>query len=90
MNMEVRLNFVQLQSQFEETKRKLKKRHPSFFDEYKYYQKEMYPNQEKSEEEYWDDFAFMAFKIELVKTPKNNIDYDIIDQIMGVFALHKP
>ena len=65
--MEVRLNFVQLQSQFEETKRKLKKRHPSFFDEYKYYQKEMYPNQEKSEEEYWDDFAFMAFKIELRK-----------------------
>jgi hypothetical protein len=30
----------------------------------------MYPNQEKSEEEYWDDFAFMAIKIELVKTPK--------------------
>jgi hypothetical protein len=44
----------------------------------------------KRQEEYWDDFAFMAFKIELVKTPKNNIDYDIIDQIMGVFALHKP
>lgn len=59
-------------------------------DYYKTYQFEMYPNQEKWNEEYWDDFAFMAFQIELVKAPKNNIDYDIIDQIMGVFASHKP
>ena len=73
--MEVKLNLAQLQS--------------SFFDEYKYYQLEMYPDEVKTDEEYWDDFTFMAFKIELVKDPKSQIDYHTLDRILSLFAFHR-
>ena len=87
--MEVKLNLAKLQSKFDAIRRNLKKRHPSFFDEYKYYQLEMYPDEVKTDEEYWDDFTFMAFKIELVKDPKSQIDYDTLDRILSLFAFHR-
>ena len=45
----------------------MKLRHPSYFDEYRTAMLEIYPDEVKSDEVYWKDFYWMAFKIELRK-----------------------
>jgi hypothetical protein len=57
----------ELRDEYDRLVQRMKFRHPSYFDEYKTAMLEIYPNEVKSDEEYWKDFYLMAFKIELRK-----------------------
>lgn len=62
--------------------RKLKYRHPSYFDEYKSYQKDIFPNVSRTEDEMRGDYYLMAFKIEIRKNPKYSfLSYEVINEI---------
>ncbi len=57
----------ELRDEYDRLVQKMKFRHPSYFDEYQTAMLEIYPDEVKSDEEYWKDFYLMAFKIELRK-----------------------
>jgi hypothetical protein len=55
---------------------------PSYFEEYKWYQKEITPNDLRTEGELRRDYYKMALKIEIRKNPKYDfLEYDEIDEI---------
>lgn len=62
-------NFLieELRDEYDRLVQRMKFRHPSYFDEYQTAMLEIYPDEVKSDEEYWKDFYLMAFKIELRK-----------------------
>jgi hypothetical protein len=62
-------NFLieELRDEYDRLVQRMKFRHPSYFDEFKTAMLEIYPDEVKSDEEYWKDFYLMAFKIELRK-----------------------
>jgi hypothetical protein len=62
-------NFLieELRDEYDRLVQRMKFRHPSYFDEFKTAMLEIYPDEVKSDEEYWKDFFLMAFKIELRK-----------------------
>ena len=57
----------ELRDEYEHLAQRMKFRHPSYFDEYKTAMLEIYPFEVKSDEEYWKDFYWMGFKIEIRK-----------------------
>jgi hypothetical protein len=62
--------------------RKLKYRHPSFFDEFKYYQKEIFPDDTRTENDLWRHYIRMAFKVEIRQNPEYSfLTYEEIDEI---------
>jgi hypothetical protein len=57
----------ELRDEYDRLVQKMKFRHPSYFDEFKIAMLEIYPDEVKSDHEYWKDFCLMAFKVELRK-----------------------
>ena len=67
---------------FEKLERKLKFQHPSYFDEFKYYQKEMFPDDMRTEKELMRDYLIMAFKVEIRQNPEYSfLTYEEIDEL---------
>ena len=67
---------------FEKLERKLKFQHPSYFDEFKYYQKEMFPDDMRTETELRRDYFRMAFKVEIRQNPEYSfLTYEEIDEV---------
>ncbi len=70
------------QLEYDKLARKLKYQHPSHFDEYKYYQKEMFPDDMRMETELRRDYLRMAFKVEIRQNPEYSfLTYEEIDEI---------
>ena len=83
--MKTSVNLSDLQSEFSKLERKLRFRHPSYFDEYKTYQKDMFPDDIRTENDLWRHYIQMAFKIEIRKNPKYDfLEYDEIDEIAKI------
>ncbi len=70
------------QLEYDKLVRKLRYRHPSYFDEYKYYQKEMFPDDMRTETELRRDYFRMAFKVEIRQNPEYSfLTYEEIDEV---------
>jgi len=75
-------NFSTFQSEYDKLVRKLRYRHPSYFDVFKYYQKEMFPDDMRTETELRRDYFRMAFKVEIRQNPEYSfLTYDEIDEV---------
>jgi uncharacterized membrane protein YkvA (DUF1232 family) len=57
----------ELRDEYDRLVQKMKFRHPTYFDEYKSAMMEIYRDEVKSDKEYWKEFYWMAFKIEIRK-----------------------
>jgi hypothetical protein len=80
--MKSSVNLSDFQSEFSKLERKLRFRHPSYFDEYKTYQKDMFPDDTRTENDLWKDYLKMAFKIEIRQNPEYSfLTYEEIDEI---------
>ena len=66
----------------EKLERKIKFQHPSHFDEFKYYQKEMFPDDRRTENDLRRDYFRMAFKVEIRQNSEYSfLTYDEIDEV---------
>jgi len=75
-------NFSTFQSEYEKLVRKLRYRHPSYFDEYKSYQTDMFPDDRRTEDDLWRDYLRMAFKVEIRQNPEYSfLTYEEIDEM---------
>ena len=78
-------DFLFFQSEFNRVVRELSELDPSYFEEYKWYQKDIFPNDLRTENELRRDYYKMAFKIEIRKNPKYDfLEYDEIDEIANI------
>jgi hypothetical protein len=78
-------DFLFFQSEFNRVVRELSELDPSYFEEYKWYQKDIFPNDLRTENELRRDYYKMAFKIEIRKNPKYDfLEYDEIDEIAKI------
>jgi hypothetical protein len=83
--MKSSINLSDLQSEFSKLERKLRFRHPSYFNEYKTYQKDMFPDDTRTENDLWRDYLKMAFKIEIRQNPEYSfLTYEEIDEIAKI------
>ena len=75
-------DFLFFRTEFNRVVRELSELDPSYFEEYKWYQKEIFPNDLRTEVELRRDYYKMAFKIEIRKNTKYDfLEYDEIDEI---------
>jgi hypothetical protein len=75
-------NLSTYQAEYDTLVRKLRYRHPSYFDEYKSYQTDMFPDDSRTENDLRRDYYKMAFKIEIRQNPKfSNLSYEDIDEV---------
>ena len=75
-------NFSTFQSEYDKLVRKLRYRHPSYFNEYKSYQTDMFPDDRRTEDDLWRDYLRMAFKVEIRQNPEYSfLTYEEIDEI---------
>ena len=80
--MKKRFKKSEFQLEYNKLVRKLKYRHPSYFDEFKYYQKEMFPDDMRTEKELMRDYFRMAFKVEIRQNPEYSfLTHEEIDEI---------
>lgn len=80
--MNRRFKKSEFQLEYNKLVRKLKYRHPSHFDEFKYYQKEMFPDDMRTETELRRDYFRMAFKVEIRQNPEYSfLTYEEIDEV---------
>ena len=80
--MKRRFKKSEFQLEYNKLVRKLKYRHPSYFDEFKYYQKEMFPDDMRTETELRRDYFRMAFKVEIRQNPEYSfLTYEEIDEV---------
>jgi hypothetical protein len=76
------INLSTFQAEYDNLVRKLRYRHPSYFDEFKYYQKEMFPDDRRTENDLWRDYLRMAFKVEIRQNSEYSfLTYDEIDEV---------
>jgi hypothetical protein len=76
------INLSTFQAEYDNLVRKLRYRHPSYFDEFKYYQKEMFPDDRRTENDLWRDYFRMAFKVEIRQNSEYSfLTYDEIDEV---------
>jgi hypothetical protein len=55
----------------------------SYFDEYKTYQKDMFPDDKRTENDLWKDYLKMAFKIEIRRNSEYSfLTYEEIDEVV--------
>lgn len=86
--MKSSVNLSDFQSEFSKLERKHRFRHPSYFDEYKTYQKEMFPDDTRTENDLWRDYLKMAFKIEIRQNPEYSfLTYEEIDDISKLVTM---
>ena len=75
-------DYLFFRAEFNRVVRELSELDPSYFEEYKRYQKDIFPNDVRTEIELRRDYHQMAFKIEIRKNPKYDfLEYDEIDEI---------
>lgn len=80
--MKKRFKKSEFQLEYNKLVRKLKFRHPSYFDEFKYYQKEMFPDDKRTDRELRRDYFRMAFKVEIRQNPEYSLlTYEEIDEV---------
>jgi hypothetical protein len=80
--MKRRFKKSEFQLKYNKLVQKLKFRHPSYFDEFKYYQKEMFPDDMRTETELRRDYFRMAFKVEIRQNPEYSfLTYEEIDEV---------
>ena len=80
--MKRRFKKSEFQLEYNKLVQKLKFRHPSYFDEFKYYQKEMFPDDMRTETELRRDYFRMAFKVEIRQNPEYSfLTYEEIGEI---------
>jgi len=78
-------DFLFFRAEFNRVVRELSELDPSYFEEYKWYQKDIFPNDLRTENELRRDYYKMAFKIEIRKNPKYDfLEYDEIDEIAKI------
>jgi len=78
-------DFLFFRAEFIRVVRELSELDPSYFEEYKWYQKDIFPNDLRTENELRRDYYKMAFKIEIRKNPKYDfLEYDEIDEIAKI------
>lgn len=83
--MKSSVNLSDFQTEFSKLERKLRFRHPSYFNEYKTYQKDMFPDDTRTENDLWRDYLKMAFKIEIRQNPEYSfLTYEEIDEIAKI------
>jgi hypothetical protein len=83
--MKSSVNLSDFQSEFFKLERKLRFRHPSYFDEYKAYQQDIFPDDTRTENDLWRDYLKMAFKIEIRQNPEYSfLTYEEIDEIAKI------
>jgi hypothetical protein len=76
------INLSTFQAEYDNLVRKLRYRHPSYFDEFKYYQKEMFPDDRRTENDLWRNYFRMAFKVEIRQNSEYSfLTYDEIDEV---------
>ena len=76
------INLSTFQAEYDILVRRLRHRHPSYFDEFKYYQKEMFPDDMRTETELRRDYFRMAFKVEIRQNPEYSfLRYEEIDEV---------
>jgi hypothetical protein len=76
------INLSTYQTEYDTLVRKLRFRHPSHFDEFKFYQKEMFPDDMRTETDLRRDYFRMAFKVEIRQNPEYSfLTYDEIDEV---------
>ena len=76
------INLSTYQAEYDTLVRKLRFRHPSHFDEFKFYQKEMFPDDMRTETDLRQDYFRMAFKVEIRQNPEYSfLTYDEIDEV---------
>lgn len=76
------INLSTFQSEYDNLVRKLRYRHPSYFDEYKTYQTDMFPDDRRTENDLWRDYFRMAFNVEIRQNPEYSfLTYEEIDEI---------
>lgn len=78
-------DYLFFRAEFNRVVRELSELDPSYFEEYKWYQKDIFPNDVRTEIELRRDYHQMAFKIEIRKNPKYDfLEYDEIDEIAKI------
>jgi hypothetical protein len=78
-------DFLFFRTEFSRVVSELSELDPSYFEEYKWYQKDIFPNDVRTEIELRRDYYKMAFKIEIRKNPKYDfLEYDEIDEIAKI------
>ena len=78
-------DYLFFRAEFNRVVRELSELDPSYFEEYKWYQKDIFPNDVRTEIELRRDYYKMAFKIEIRKNPKYDfLEYDEIDEIAKI------
>lgn len=76
-------DFLFFRAEFNRVVRELSELDPSYFEEYIWYQKDIFPNDLRTENELRRDYYKMAFKIEIRKNPKYDfLEYDEIDEVV--------
>ncbi len=76
------INLSTFQSEYDNLVRILRYRHPSYFDEYKTYQTDMFPDDRRTENDLWRDYFRMAFKVEIRQNPEYSfLTYEEIDEV---------
>ena len=76
------INLSTFQAEYDILVRRLRYRHPSYFDEYKSCQKEMFPDDMRTETELRRDYFRMAFKVEIRQNPEYSfLRYEEIDEV---------
>lgn len=78
-------DYLFFRAEFNRVVRELSELDPSYFEEYKWYQKDIFPNDVRTEIELRRDYHQMAFKIEIRKNPKYDfLEYDEINEIAKI------
>ena len=76
------INLSTYQTEYDTLVRKLRYRHPSYFDEYKSYQTDIFPDDRRTENDLRRDYFRMAFKVEIRQNPEYSfLTYDEIDEV---------
>lgn len=76
-------DFLFFLAEFNRVVRELSELDPSYFEEYKWYQKDIFPNDVRTEIELRRDYYKMAFKIEIRQNPEYSfLTYEEIDEVV--------
>ena len=66
----MKIDLIHLKNIYVNLDRKIKFQHPSYFDKYKHYQKEMFSDDKRTNKELKEDYFKIAFKVQIRKDSK--------------------
>ncbi len=78
----MKIDLIHLKNIYVNLDRKIKFQHPSYFDEYKHYQNEMFPDDTRTYKELKEDYFKMALKVQIRQDSKCSfLTYEEIEKI---------